>query len=331
MLGIACHPPQTPPMKGGANRRTIKGGAKKKTAAKWIKFQILITIFCFHQPLFAADPSMLQTQDVTVVFEESLRSVAEEVADLYPSLKNDLEKIFQWQMDFRPTLVLAKSGQQFQKIAGTDLIVAFAVPQKKLMVIDHSKMNTSPFTPSATLKHEMCHLLLHQYIERQRLPKWLDEGICQWASDGIVEVIMGSDRSILAQAGLQGRYYPMRVLRDSFPADKASLQLAYAQSKNFVNYIIREFGKAGVLRLLNNLKYGLAFETAVEESFSISFEALETEWLDQIRKKNTWLTYLSIHIYEFIFLLGALIVVIGFVRVIIKKRAYRDVDDDLDI
>jgi len=297
---------------------------------KIIKISILIYITLFSGYLFAAEPSVLHTEGMTVVFEEQLRSAAEEVADLYPSLKQDLEKIFQWPLDFRPTLVLAKSGQQFQKIAGTDLIVAFAVPQKKLMVIDHSKMNTSPFTLRATLKHEMCHLLLHHYIERQRLPKWLDEGICQWASDGIVEVIMGSDRSVLAQAGLQGRYFPMRALQDSFPADKASLQLAYAQSKSFVNYIIREFGKEGVLRLLHNLRYGLAFETAVAESFSISFEALETQWLDQIRKKNTWLTYLSIHIYEFIFLLGALIVVIGFIRVIIKKRAYRDVDDDED-
>lgn len=293
-----------------------------------IKIASLIYIILFSNNLFAADPSVLQAEHVVVVFEEPLRSVAEEVAKRYPSIKQDLENTFQWPVDFRPTLVLVRSGEQFQKIAGTGLIVAFAVPQKKLMVIDYSKMNTSPFTLGSTLKHELCHLLLHHYIDRQRLPKWLDEGICQWASDGIVEVIMGSDRSVLARAGLRGKYFPMRVLDTRFPGDKASLQLAYAQSKSFVNYISREFGRDGVLHLLNNLKYGLAFEDAIAESFSISFERMEKEWLDNIRKKNTWFTYLAIHIYEFLFLFGAVILVIGFVRAMLKKRRYRDMDED---
>ena len=293
-----------------------------------IKISFLICIILISSNLFAADPSVLQAEQVVVIFEEPLRSVAEEVAKRYPSIKQDLENTFQWLVDFRPTLVLVKSGEQFQKIAGTDLIVAFAVPKKKLMVIDYSKMNISPFTLGATLKHELCHLLLHHYIDRHRLPKWLDEGICQWASDGIVEVIMGSDRSVLARAGLRGRYFPMRVLNTRFPGDKASLQLAYAQSKNFVDYISREFGRDAVLHLLNNLRNGLAFEAAIAESFSISFEGLEKEWLDQIRKKNTWFTYLTIHVYEFLFVFGAVILVIGFVRAMIKKRRYRDEEDD---
>ncbi len=293
-----------------------------------IKISFLICTIFFSSNLFAADPSVLQAEQVVVVFEEPLRSVAEKIAMRYPSIKRDLEDTFQWPVDFRPTLVLVRSGEQFQKIAGTDLIVAFAVPQKKLMVIDYSKMNTSPFTLGSTLKHELCHLLLHHYIDRQRLPKWLDEGICQWASDGIVEVIMGSDRSVLARAGLRGRYFPMRVLDTRFPGDKASLQLAYAQSKSFVNFISREYGRDAVLNLLNNLRYGLTFENAIQQSLSISFKDLEREWLDHLKRKNTWFTYLTIHVYEFLFVFGAVILVIGFVRAMIKKRRYRDEEDE---
>jgi hypothetical protein len=125
-----------------------------------IKSIILIFLVFFTHSLFAAEPSVLQADDVTVVFDESLRSVAEEVRDLYPSLKQDLEKMLLWYVDFIPTLVLIKHGQQFQQISGTDLIVAFAVPQKKMMVIDYSKMQTSPFSLKSTIKHELCHLVL---------------------------------------------------------------------------------------------------------------------------------------------------------------------------
>jgi hypothetical protein len=122
----------------------------------------------------------------------------------------------------------------------------------------------------------------------------------------------------------------MNDISRQFPRDKTSLQLAYAQSRSFVDFIIREFGRDGVLHLLNNLRHGLAFETAIEESFATSFENLEKEWLADHTKRNTWFIYLSIYVYEFIFLFGAIVVVIGFVRVIIKKRRYSDLEDDED-
>ena len=279
-------------------------------------------------PLYAEKPFIIQTDEVTVVFEEPLRDAAVQVAEIYPEIKQDLEKIFHWSVDFQPTVVLIKERQHFQKIAGTDVMVAFAVPQKNTMVIDYSRMHTTPFTLETTLKHELCHLLLHHHIDKANLPKWLDEGVSQWASDGIAEVIMDYNRSILPQAILSGRYYRMRALADRFPRDKKPLQLAYAQSKSFVDYMGREFGKDSILGLLNSLRHGLSFDTAIAENFSISFAELEKRWLDHMRKKTTWFTYLTIHTYELLFFLGAIVIIVGFVRLMIKKRAYKDFDDE---
>jgi hypothetical protein len=297
---------------------------------KFFNFFVLIYIIFFATSLIAAEPSTLQTEQVIIVFEESLRNVAEEVAGNYPSARQALEASFQWPLEFRPTLVLIKDRQQFQQMVGTDQIVAFAVPRKKIMVIDYSRMNTSPFTLKTTLKHELCHLLLHHYIDRSNLPKWFDEGVCQWASDGIAEIIMDYKRSNLTRAVLGGRYFRMRELNTRFPGDKDSLQLAYAQSKSLVDYISREYGKESILTILNNLRYGLSFEKAIQQGLAISFIELEREWLDHLKHRHTWFTYISIYMYEFIFVLGALIVVVGFVRVIIKKKRYADLDDDDD-
>ena len=293
-----------------------------------IKFSTIIFFIFLCAPLYAAKPSVIYTDAVTVVFEEPLRSAAVQVADIYPTIKQDLEKIFHWSVDFQPTVVLIQERQHFQMIAGTDVIVAFAVPQKNTMVIDYSSMHTTPFTLDTTLKHELCHLLLHHHIDKVNLHKWLDEGVSQWASDGIAEVIMDYNRSILPQAILSGRYYRMRALTDRFPRDKKSLQLAYAQSKSFVDYIGREFGKGSILNLLNSLRRGLTLDTAVGENFSISFADLEKRWLDHMRKKTTWFTYLTIHTYEILFCLGAIVVIVGFVRLVIKKRTYKDIDEE---
>jgi hypothetical protein len=293
-----------------------------------IKIFVSICIILLPTSLLAAEPSVLQAEHVTVVYEEPLRSAAQEVAGLIPSVKQELESTFQWLLEFRPTVVLIKDRRQFQQMAGNELIVAYATPGRNVMVIDYTRMNTSPFSLRSTLKHELCHLLLHHYIDRSNMPKWFDEGVCQWASDGIAEIIMDYKRSDLSRAVLSGRYFRMRELNAGFPKDKNSLQLAYAQSKSLVDFISREYGKEAILTVLNNLRFGLSFERAIRESVSISFKELEREWLDDLKRRNTWFTYLTIHMYEFLFVLGALIVVIGFVRVIIKKRRYKDMDDD---
>ena len=202
---------------------------------KYIKYFTATFIIFIYLPLFAAQPSVLKTEGVIVVYDEALKSAAPQVAAVYPAIKQDLEKTFQWSLDFRPTVVLVKDSQHFQQIAGTSHIVAFAAPRENVMVIDYSKMHTTPFTLESTLKHELCHLLLHRYIDSTRLPKWLDEGVSQWASDGIAEVIMDYKRAILPQAIVSGRYFRMSALHERFPRDKQALQLAYAQSKSFVD------------------------------------------------------------------------------------------------
>lgn len=291
---------------------------------KHIKFFTVIFFLFLYLPLFAAKPSVLETEAVIVVYAEALKSAAQQVVAVYPDIKQDLEKTFQWSLDFRPTVVLVKDSQHFLQIAGTRHIVAFAAPRENVMVIDYSKMHTTPFTLESTLKHELCHLLLHHYIDSARLPKWLDEGVSQWASDGIAEVIMDYKRAILPQAIVSGRYFRMNALHERFPRDKQALQLAYAQSKSFVDYISKEYGRDQVLILLNKLREGLEIETAIEETFAVSFDALEKKWLEQLKNKKIWLTFLITHIYEILFFLGAVMLIIGFIRFVVKRKAYKD-------
>jgi len=296
--------------------------------SKYIQFFTIILSIFLYLPLFAAQPLVLETEAVIVVYDEALKNAADQVVTVYPNIKQDLEKTFQWSLDFRPTVVLVKDSQHFIQIAGTSHIVAFAAPRDNVIVIDHSKMYTAPFTLESTFKHELCHLLLHHYIHSARLPKWLDEGVCQWASDGIAEVIMDYKRAILPQAIVSGRYFRMTDLHERFPREKQALQLAYAQSKSFVDYISKEYGRNRVFVLLNKLREGLEIEAAVEETFAIKFDELENKWLTQLKRKKIWLTFLIAHIYEVLFFLGAVMLVIGFIRFVIRRKAYKDSYED---
>ena len=289
---------------------------------------LVVYLFTFVKPLYSQELQNLDREGVLVVYEESLRKGAEESADLYLEVKKDLEKVLPWRVGFKPTILLIKKSETFQRIAGSDLIVAFAVPEKNLMVIDYSKMNAGPFTIEATMKHELCHLLLHQRADTGNLPKWLDEGLAQWVSQGMAEIITNQKDSVLNETVLRGQYVRIRSLTNGFPIERNSLLLSYEASRSFVEYIIKKYGIDGVDRVVQHLKNGDPQEKAFSAGLSISLDDLERGWHDTLRKRITWLTYVINHLYEILFFLAALMTIYGFIKVIIKKRAYKVEDED---
>jgi hypothetical protein len=285
-------------------------------------FLFVIFFVLFHPSLHAEQASVIQTDEIVVVFEEPLRFVANEAVNIFPTIKSDLESSLNWTLDFRPTLVLTTNRERFEEMTGSGVVVAYAVPQRKLMVIDYTKMNTAPFSLGTIMKHELCHLFLHNRVKNGRLPRWLDEGISQLASDGIAEIMMSRKGSILDKAVLSNKLLSMKRLSQSFPRDKESLLLSYEESKSFVEFINHEFGRERILDLLGHLREGSEIDGAVLKSFSIPFDELERRWHTHLRKKITWFTYLANNLYTILFFLAALITIAGFVRMMIKKRRY---------
>jgi len=298
--------------------------------------RIAVLSICFFllfplKPLHAVKTFILEKKDVIVLFQENLGSAAEETADLYTNVKGRLEKIFRWNINFIPTVLLIKDSETFQSMAGSTYIVAFAIPEKNLIVIDYSKMRTHPFSIEVTLKHELCHLLLNHYIKREKLPKWLNEGIAQWVSGGIGELIMTEDRSILDGAILSGKYINIRALRERFPNDRKTLTMAYDESKSLVEYIISKYGNDGILMLLEYLKNGDEPDVAILKSLSISIDELEKEWYHYHKRKISWITYLANNLYGILFFFSALILIYGFIRRLAKKRAYENDEEENDL
>lgn len=289
---------------------------------------VAILLIISSGPLYAEEWKTLQQNEVVIAFEDSLEIAAQEVAFLYPRLKQELEETFLWPVSFIPTIFLISESQAFREMTGSDLVVAFVTSSRNQIVIDYSKMKTQPFTLETTLKHELCHLLLHHHIKRVNLPRWLDEGICQWVSDGIAEIILDQGGHVLDEAVLSGRYLSIRSLAERFPQEKRLLLLAYEESKSLVEYIVSSYGEERVLSVLDSLKAGADVDVAILEGLSISLNDLEIEWHQHLKRKTTWLTYLTRYLYEILFFLGALAMIYGFIRQIIKKRAYQEEEEE---
>lgn len=253
---------------------------------------------------------------------------ARQVIELYPPVRAGLETKLVWKVDFKPTVLLVSDRRMFTEMAGSPLIAAYAIPDKMLIVIDFTRMNTEPFTLAATLEHELCHLLLHRYIHTDNLPRWLDEGVCQWASGGLAEIVTGSRRSALGLAAMSGGFIPLPALSRNFPQDEHSMALAYEESKSVIEYIVSRFGKNSLLDILDSMKNGHDVSDAVAMSLGMPLWKLEKEWQESQRSWASIISVLIANLYTILFAFGALVTIAVYVRFIIRKRRMIDEEDE---
>jgi len=269
---------------------------------------------------------VLETSEVIVLFEPGVGRGAEKVAKIYTDIRSKTQDLFGWTYNQKPFIVLINNRDRFLKTADHPITVAYAIPARNLIVIDYSRVVTTPFSLDTTLTHEFCHLLLHDYIPN--IPRWLDEGLCQWASGGFDEIIYNLRQSALNQASITGNFIPFESLSSGFPRSEQERILAYEQSKSFITYLVYHFGEDKLLELLDRMARKESIETAFHTVYGTHLDQMEISWQESIRKNLTWFTYLSNHMYEILFVVGAMLTVIGFFRLIWKKRQYKD--DDFD-
>ena len=300
-----------------------------KYSLKKILFISLVILFLpVGQPLLAIQLESYPGSELMVRFEPPLKDIAQDVIDIYPRIKSNLKKTLGWEMPFKPIVFLIQDKVYFKQLTQNKFIVAFAAPDKNLIVIDCSRLYIRPHRLDHILKHEMIHLILHYHIKSVHLPRWLDEGVAQWLSEGVGELLEAPQRSFFEEALLSGKSIPLRNLKYSFPDDKNNLMLAYEESRSFVTFISERYGDKKVFEILQRMQKGNKIHTAFSASINASPEEIENKWIRQQRRQNTWLIFLAGHIYEILFLAGALLTVIGFIRFLIKKRNYTDEDDD---
>ncbi len=256
---------------------------------------------------------------LAIRYEKHLADIADSMIKIYPDIQKELEKNFDWPVDFSPTIILIKNSDTFKKISENGNIAAFAQPAQNLIVIDCSKIGVRPLSQENILKHELCHLLLHRHIANDSLPKWFDEGVCQWATGGIGEILQDRKPS-LNNAIISRKLIRLNDLWDRFPADKSSMELAYEESRSVIEFIGNTFGTGKLLEILNYLKTGETFEVAFKKTLSMTPSELENQWHASFGFYISWILFIAQHFYEIIFFAMALAAVIAFIKITLKRR-----------
>ena len=292
---------------------------------------LLVLFFVSLLPLKveATQQLVIESDRVRVVFPSGFKDQAGIIVSNYQEVLDDLKKELSWGLDSKPTVILVADKAVFERISGTRYAVGLAIPERNTIAINILPLVSKTYMMLEVFKHELCHLVLHEHIKSSFLPRWLDEGVAQWASGNLGELLLyeGMFRSV--RLNLARLAIPLDYLATSFPSDPRSLFLAYEESLSFVNYVVKKYGRAKFITILEKLALGEKVEDAFAGVLAKPLDVVEKEWLDSIKNENRWLLWLSHYLYELLFVLGGLLAVIAFVELKLKKRRM-DLEDDLD-
>jgi hypothetical protein len=291
--------------------------------AKYSLFLLIVMLLAVSDTA-TAEMRTIISERVIIHYPPQLEAAAQTTERIYPTIVSELEETLRLPVEFRPSILFQNNRREFINQTGNELVLAVAVPGQNLIVIDYTRMTGDPFIFRTTLKHEVAHLLLHHHIDRTLLPRWFDEGIAQWISDGISELITEAGWSVLENAVIRGNLYRLEDITESFPAGRTETALAYQQSKHFVEYLIHIYGANAIVDILHRMRNGESIERAFAAVLPHTLREIEYRWTEDLREQTSWVYYISRHMFQLIFLLAAVLVIIVFIKSLIQRRRIED-------
>ncbi len=171
------------------------------------------------------------------------------------------------------------------------------------------------------MKHELSHIYIREKSPYGDIPRWLDEGIAQYLAGELrFELIWD-----LAWASANNNLIPLDYLSFYIPESYPFQGLGYIQSLSLINYLINQYGKDNLIKLLDSLKEEIDFEDAFEDVYKLDLKEFERNWKDKIKVKYGWVFILfSSDIFWFLVAVLFLIAVAKAMYKIIKSKRKKE-------
>ncbi|MFA6034286.1 MAG: peptidase MA family metallohydrolase [Myxococcota bacterium] len=163
----------------------------------------------------------------------------------------------------------------------------------------------------STFTHELSHMMLHGALDGRRAPRWLSEGLAmyhagEWSFNRL---------AVITRAVAFKNIIPLEKLERSFPDDARDASLAYAESVEFVAFLLGRYGRPAMNGFIAGLAGGQDTGAALASSFGEGLGGLEEQWLSKARFKYAWLPLITSSVT--LWFLISLIFLAGYAR----KRA----------
>jgi hypothetical protein len=162
-----------------------------------------------------------------------------------------------------------------------------------------------------TLKHELVHVAIDDAFGAFQVPHWFNEGMAILASgEGSM-----NRRQTLLDASSMHRLMPIAELDPQFADGSANVDLAYAESGDFLRFLRRD--PARFKSMIERAQSGEPFDRALSNAYATDLRTLDYQWKTEVEKVTDWMP--SVVTGSFMWAVAAIILMLGYVR-----RKFRD-------
>lgn len=187
--------------------------------------------------------------------------------------------------------------------------IALAYPGRNIVLVEAHSLVT-PDGP-LTLKHELIHVALGQFGSAKAWPHWFQEGLAmeltgerKWRTDQI---------ATLTRAVTLKKVFPFEDLAAGFPSYPDDVEIAYAQSAAFVEFLRARHGTGAFQRLIDRVSGGDNFEKAFGVAFHMPLSMEEDAFKRELPRKYPWWPLL-LSGGTAVWAIGGVLLVVAFVR-----------------
>ncbi len=151
-----------------------------------------------------------------------------------------------------------------------------------LVLISLREPKTAEATDLAeVLRHELVHVALFDATQGHHIPRWFNEGLAVPLSGESGFMRMRT----LWDATLSKTLIPLSDLDKGFPDDNQKVSIAYAESADFVRFLLRDEDRARFGSLIERVRKGTAFDRALSDAYADSTRKLEYQWHEDLEKR----------------------------------------------
>jgi hypothetical protein len=166
-----------------------------------------------------------------------------------------------------------------------------------------------PRTAEATdlrevLRHELVHIAVYDATQGHHVPRWFNEGLAVYASGESPWL----RRQTLWSATLSKTILPLEDLDRGFPEENAQVSIAYAESADFVRFLLRDEDRARFGSLIERVRKGAPFDRALGDAYGDNVRKLEYQWREELDKRFSFWPVLTGSSMLWALIMGVLVI-----------------------
>ncbi len=274
-----------------------------------------------------------QTEHFVIHYQNKDKIIIQKTTDMLEKNYDRLTKYFSFNAKSKYDVYLISSKNHFDHFfphSNFDMLSGIANTKNRTIFVKTPKILTmGGLEYEKVLAHELSHLMISD-ITDNRAPRWLHEGLSMhiepiWHIDNFESLV-------LPKAYLSKQIMDFSVLVDSFPPTTELTQIAYVQSRDFVVFLLNNYGKENLITLLHNLQNTTDLNSALILTYNQTIFDLQILWSLDLKERYNWI-YLYIKAGFFWFIIS-LIAVMGYFIITSKRKkalnilATNDIDDE---